>query len=161
MTNHSRMWWIKTIISSFLMLRVDWVQWGWFFCCTWHWLCRQISWGTARWAHPTWLTLVSAALAGHFWRVGPAETTGSVSLHLAAPQDLSPGYPHFLMLAQGSQRHRNGSCRGFLRLWPTTGTLSVFYWLKRGMGHPDSVWKRTKQGHEFRRCDSPGAVFGI
>lgn len=37
---------------------------------------------------------------------------------------------------QGSQKHRSGSCQGFLRLRPTTGTSSIFCWLRQDTSHP-------------------------
>lgn len=36
----------------------------------------------------------------------------------------------------GPQKHRSGSCQGFLRLRPTTGTSSIFCWLRQDTSHP-------------------------
>lgn len=102
-------------------------------------LAWQASWGTTRLGQPTWLTPASGTLAGHFWNAGSAETAGPVSLHLASTQSLQQGIwtSYALRLPkynQGPWKHRSGSCQGFLR--PTTGTSSIFCWLRQDTSHP-------------------------
>ena len=156
-----------TVVLSFILLWVNWVPCGWFFHRTWHWPGPQASWGTTRLGQPSGLLLRLAPwqdISGTLAQLRQLGLFLSIwLLHNLSNRVSGPLIHWGSQCIPGPQKHRRGSCQGFLRLRPTTGTSSIFCWLRQDTSHPRfSVEQdRTRTWIWGGVGDSLRAIFGI